>query len=178
VVTMEPMAPFQAGGRRFTRRDSTRLARRHLRRMASIAQWLPFHLVPQRGARSIVAAFLSVFPAPSSGSSPTTPASCSVRPPRRADRRSGRARPRRRARSPAHHSPRSARRNGPPAVRAGAPRHRRNQALAYGRLPADLMTGRRALAEPRRIQQLFSPVGRSPRGCTCGAPGRRSLNAW
>ena len=62
VVTMEPMAPFQAGVNALYSREFYELARQRLAPDGVVAQWLPFHLVPQRGARSIVAAFLDVFP--------------------------------------------------------------------------------------------------------------------
>jgi spermidine synthase len=62
VVTLEPMAPFQAGVNALYSREFYELVRRRLAPDGVVAQWLPFHLVPQRGARSIVAAFLSAFP--------------------------------------------------------------------------------------------------------------------
>jgi len=62
VITMEPMAPFQAGVNALYSTEFYELARRRLAPDGVVAQWLPLHLVPQRGARSIVAAFLKVFP--------------------------------------------------------------------------------------------------------------------
>jgi spermidine synthase len=62
VITLEPMAPFQAGVNALYSTDFYALARTRLTPGGVIAQWLPFHLVPPHAAKSIVAAFTTVFP--------------------------------------------------------------------------------------------------------------------
>jgi spermidine synthase len=164
VITMEPMAPFQAGVNALYSKEFYELARRRLAPDGVVAQWLPFHLVPQRGARSIVAAFLAVFPNAMLWFDPIDHTGILLGTP--AETPIGRDWPgldRDVARD-------LARRAILGTVQLGAadlqqfsqgavPVTDDNQALAYGRLPAELMTGTPMLwPNLVEIQQLFEAL--------------------
>jgi spermidine synthase len=164
VLTMEPMAPFQAGVNALYSREFYELARQRLAPGGVVAQWLPFHLVPQRSARAIVAAFLEVFPNALLWFDPIdhtgillgTPASEPI----------GSSWPgldRAVERDLERRTILGTVRLGPSDLRqfAGdtAPVTDDNQALAYGRLPADLLTGTPMLwPNLVEIQNLFEAL--------------------
>jgi spermidine synthase len=62
VITLEPMPPTFAGVNALYCREFYQLMTERLQPGGIVAQWLPFHLVDQRGARAIAATFQSVFP--------------------------------------------------------------------------------------------------------------------
>lgn len=62
VITLEPMPPNFAGVNALYSQEFYEAARERLRDGGTIAQWLPFHLVPPEHAVAIAATFQAVFP--------------------------------------------------------------------------------------------------------------------
>ncbi len=62
IITLEPMPPTFAGVNALYCREFYQLMTERLNPGGIVAQWLPFHLVDQRGARAIAATFQTVFP--------------------------------------------------------------------------------------------------------------------
>jgi len=62
VVTLEPMPPNHAGVNNLYSREFYELIARRLSAGGVVAQWVPYHLISTAHMRSIVAAFIGVFP--------------------------------------------------------------------------------------------------------------------
>ncbi len=158
------MAPFQAGVNALYSKEFYELARRRLAPGGVVAQWLPFHLVPQRAARSIVAAFVETFPNATLWFDPIDHTgillgTSAIEP-------IGSEWPgldRDVARDLEHRTILGTVRLGAADLRhfaeGAAPVTDDNQALAYGRLPADLLTGTPLLwPNLTEIQDLFEAL--------------------